>query len=328
MSSFAAELWYRTAAANTTTARRNYEAALRVFNRDERPYTWDAQDRAYNEWVNARATENAASEAYLAAIDAESEVEIELVTATERGAIQRVPLEIDAAEGAQRVAAGEEAAVGERAWCPQKACVYILFLAVIVTVVCLLAFGGIDTTKKSDSGGSDDEDSGSQISDGKNPGTGDEFSASGEYFQYVHQIMEAAKPGGSAWTSDAAAECNSSTAWLRDATQRIADMNRDVQDTVQAQAEQVDNGRETLGNVLNGLMAAVSIAEALYSAGPAGPALSYHFQLATAGAAVTKDTDTTDGMHTAAQQNAARLRELTCDYREVFARLSADGVQG
>ncbi|MBY0441948.1 MAG: hypothetical protein K2Q25_07410 [Mycobacteriaceae bacterium] len=315
---------YREAGADTSTARRNFEAATRAFERGQSPATWAARDDAYQAWVVAREVENAAAEAYYEGSLAAENGGIEMVRtagsalpvpapapvlALEEGPIARPGLlEI----GADDAVAGERLVVDERVGYLQKAGVAILFLAVVVTLACLLGFGVI-ATRKSHDGGSDDE----------NPDTGAVFAVSENCFQYADHLV--AVDPGSSWASGAAADFRSQIESLQDALQHTVDLNRGVHQTVQTQAKQVHRGKETLGNVLNGLIAAVSIAEALSGAGPAGPAISHQFQLATASAAVATDTDTTNGMHEDAQRNAEHLAELTHGYGEALSGLAIGG---
>ena len=298
---------YREAGANTSVARRNYQAAAREFERGQGPVTWAEQDEAYNAWQVTRRTENAAADAYYEAAMAAENGEIELVHMA--GPAPQV-LEIGIAE---EIAGDEQLAAGERVGYLQKAGLAILFLAVLVTLACLFAFRVIPT-KKSHAGGSAEENPG-----GQGPDTGGAFGVSERCFRYSDQLLTV--DSTPEWTSGAAAHFGSLVASLQAALQQIAEVDQGVHETVQIQAKQVHRGKETLGNVVNGLMAAMSIAEALYGAGPAGPVISHQFQLAAASSAVTTDTDTTNGMHENAQRNAERLEELAQSYHELRCSL-------
>lgn len=198
---------------------------------------------------------------------------------------------------------------------PNDLRVRLLWLAAGVIVASLLGFGIAEALN------SDQKGSGAKDSDNGNPQPGDEFFVSSSCFWDVHQMLENVE-SGSAWAGDVAGYYDARGMLLRDMTQQLADAGLEVNGVVQTETEQVAHGRESLENVLNGLMVAVPIAESLYGAGPAGPALSHNFQVVSASAAVGSGTDTTNKMHDDSQKNAERLSGLAQEYAEVLSRLS------
>ena len=83
---------------------------------------------------------------------------------------------------------------------------------------------------------------------------------------------------------------------------------------MRTQAEQVEKGRGILVNAFDGLQLAMPVSESLYFSGPAGPALSYSFQLAVTNAGVGASIDTTNTMHENSQKHAKRLLALSQQY--------------
>ncbi|MBY0441751.1 MAG: hypothetical protein K2Q25_06390 [Mycobacteriaceae bacterium] len=104
---------------------------------------------------------------------------------------------------------------------------------------------------------------------------------------------------------------------------QAADMSEDVDATVATQAEQVSAGKTNLENILSGLQLALPVAESLYFSGPAGPAISHHYQLAVANSAVETSTDTTETMHENAQMHARELTELAQQYDQALLAVPA-----
>ena len=109
---------------------------------------------------------------------------------------------------------------------------------------------------------------------------------------------------------------------------RAAATNTQVDAVVQHQGEQVKATRQTLDNLLNGLQAAVPVAQALYFSGPAGPALSYNFQLSVATPATSTATDSMNQMETHAAEHAKTLTTLSQEYAEVASAISTAGSAG
>lgn len=135
-------------------------------------------------------------------------------------------------------------------------------------------------------------------------------------------MLPTAEPGG-AWAGGAEADHKVQNTVLGELASQLAETGRQVKAVVQTQAEQVSGGRETLGNVVNGIDLAIPVSHALYFSGPAGPAISLQFQLAVAGSATGTCADTINEMHEDAQGNAERLNALTRKYDEMFKRLPA-----
>ena len=98
------------------------------------------------------------------------------------------------------------------------------------------------------------------------------------------------------------------------AVDQVSATNRKIDDVVQAQARQVNDGREVLGNHFDGLQLAMPVSESLYYSGPAGPVLSYHFQLVVANAAVGSGINTAKDMHEKARKHGQRLAILAQHY--------------
>lgn len=158
--------------------------------------------------------------------------------------------------------------------------------------------------------------------DSPNPDSERGFAASTDHFQGAHEALSGVGPS-QGWTGDSGTRHGEQNAAFTAQVRQVGRASQDVDATVQTQAEQVTSGKETLTNLLNGLQAAVPISQSLYFSGPAGPAMSYQFQLAVATPAVSTASDTTNGMHANAQQHAQRLTELTQHYDAAFRLISA-----
>lgn len=208
------------------------------------------------------------------------------------------------------------AALGEDQAKRDKAClVFILLFAIIIATIILCAFmpaiidAILGSGKKRDS---DQPETDSQ----------DAFGASGENFRDVYEQLRCAGPA-EGWAGSSGNSYATQTAGLRDLLGQITELNQDVDNTVRGEAEQVDSGRKTLENVLAGLQLAIPVAESLYFSGPAGPALSYHYQIAMANSSISTGTDTTTAMHENAQQNGDRLTLLAQKYGAALQFLPA-----
>lgn len=92
---------------------------------------------------------------------------------------------------------------------------------------------------------------------------------------------------------------------------------------MQTEAEQVNDGRETLGNTFDGLQLAIPVSQSLYFSGPAGPAISFSFQLAVVNSAVGTGIDTTNKMHEDSRKHGERLIALAQQYDEAFRLVSS-----
>ncbi|MBY0442685.1 MAG: hypothetical protein K2Q25_11220 [Mycobacteriaceae bacterium] len=148
------------------------------------------------------------------------------------------------------------------------------------------------------------------------------FAKSGSYFRDMHQTLQEAADSGEEWTGGAAdchtGQCSSLTALM----EQLADTSAGVHATVQSQGRQVEEGRQFLGNTMTGLELAMPVARTLYWSGPAGPALSYHYQLAVAHPAVCSSVDTAKDTHDGAQKNAERLTAVAQSYDSLTDGLS------
>ncbi|MBY0441210.1 MAG: hypothetical protein K2Q25_03600 [Mycobacteriaceae bacterium] len=141
-----------------------------------------------------------------------------------------------------------------------------------------------------------------------------EFAVSGNHFLNAQQKFQEIAGTSAGWVSDSQARYGDQTTAFSGLLGQVAKTNQQVNTTVQTEAQQVNNDKETLGNILTGLHLAIPVAESLYFSGPAGPALSYHFQLATANSAVSTGTDTANTMHENSATHAEKLTELLETY--------------
>lgn len=153
--------------------------------------------------------------------------------------------------------------------------------------------------------------------DDPQPEPEDGLAVSGDLFRKVYEALASADQGDG-WTGTSATHYGDHTAAFHDLIRQVAETNQDANTTVETEAQQVNTGRATLKNTLNGLQLAMPISESLYFSGPAGPALSYNFQLTVASSAVNTGTDTTNNMHQNAQRNAECLTALLGQYDEAL----------
>ncbi|MBY0443013.1 MAG: hypothetical protein K2Q25_12920 [Mycobacteriaceae bacterium] len=150
------------------------------------------------------------------------------------------------------------------------------------------------------------------------------FAASGQHLLDAHRMLSDVNPQ-EGWAGGSKSYYATRNAEFTDMIKQIAATSQGVDSTVQTEAEQVDNGREILGNSLVGLQLAIPVSEVLYFSGPAGPALSYSFQLGVANSAVGTSVDTTNAMHKNSVQHAERLTTLTQRYDAVRQSVTAAG---
>lgn len=120
---------------------------------------------------------------------------------------------------------------------------------------------------------------------------------------------------GRAWDGSSSACYEDRIVDLLELISQVVAAGQGVDAIVRTQAGQVEHGRETLGNVLNGLQLAIPVAASLYFSGPAGPALLQNFQLVMAHAGVGTGAGTAKTMDDNARQHAQLLAALTehCD---------------
>lgn len=155
---------------------------------------------------------------------------------------------------------------------------------------------------------------------------GDDFVVSNDHLLAVHKELSDATPANEdGWVSGAASGFATQISLFEDLISRMENANERVRAVVQTQAGQVEDGKSTLGNVLDGLGLAIPVAQTLWFSGPVGPALSYQYQLATSSAAMGTTTGTANGMHDNAEKNAASLDGLAQEYHAILTGLSAMG---
>ncbi|MBY0442512.1 MAG: hypothetical protein K2Q25_10320 [Mycobacteriaceae bacterium] len=192
-----------------------------------------------------------------------------------------------------------------------KAALYVVLLAgVLVGIV----VGSQASKKKHHSHSQDSDDEAAQA--------GGEFAVSGACLRDINAILRGVDPGcRDGWTGGAAASLRNVNGALGDLISQVAEANDEVYATAQTQDRQVKNARSTLENLFNELNAAIPVARSLYFSGPAGPALSYNFQLAVSNPAASTTLDTTNAMHEHAQENADRFSELSQKYEQLVNNL-------
>ena len=163
---------------------------------------------------------------------------------------------------------------------------------------------------------SDEDSSGDSENDtGPEEASENEFAVSSNHFRNAHQKLQeiAGAPGD--WVSDSQTRYGDQNAQFRELLGQVAQLNQQVDTTVQTESQQVNNDRETLENTLGELHLAIPVAESLYFSGPAGPALSYQFQAAVAHSAVSTSTDTANTMHENSEKHGEQLTALSENYR-------------
>lgn len=192
-----------------------------------------------------------------------------------------------------------------------------------VGIAILVGFGVLYVLARVGRSGGGGSGGGRNLGEGS-PETGTEFGASCGLIRAAHGPSGPGEQEG-AWTGSAQARHAAWHIGMRDLGSQMADTDQAVQAVVRTQSEQVTGGRETLGNVLNGVDLAIPVAHALYFSGPVGPVLSYNFQMGVAGSALGTSADAVNSMHENAQQNAGRLDALAHGYDEMFGRLCEMG---
>lgn len=203
----------------------------------------------------------------------------------------------------------------------------VLFIIRVAVVVALVAWGtfGYFSRHRGNPGGGGGGGNLGEESPAADPEMGSEFGASSGHFRYAREILRGGADSGDEWTGAAAGCHGGRLALLGDLVGQASDTGQELKDVVATQAKQVNDGRETLENVLNGLGLAMPVAQTLWYSGPAGPALSYQFQLATSNSAIGTSADTMDEMHDNAQENAVRLDALAQKCSQLFELLSEMG---
>ena len=195
----------------------------------------------------------------------------------------------------------------------------IIFGMIIIGAIIGGAFGFIEIQKHEN----DESSSGSGTSDSENIATGDEFAVSSDQLREVQELLATANPENR-WSGAAAATHSDQSSALSALASQMADVNSEAHATVQKQGTQVGQGRASLDDTLNELGFAIPVAQSLYYSGAAGPALSYHFQLAVSSSSVNTGVDTASDMHDKACENAVRLDTLNQNYHQLLAALTSD----
>lgn len=191
----------------------------------------------------------------------------------------------------------------------------LIFGAIGVTAMCLLIF--LPHSSKND----DDDENPPEDFNEENSELQNVFAVSGHHFSSVQETWRNAEPEGAGWLSYSGTHYASQNTGFRNLVGQIAELNHQADTAVRTEDEQVHNGRATLENVLGELHAAIPVAESLYVSGPAGPALSYNFQMAVANSAVGTATDTTNDMHENSTKHAETLTALAQQYNETLSRI-------
>lgn len=173
-----------------------------------------------------------------------------------------------------------------------------------------------------DSEDSDEEKEEDQDEDEESPNAEDAFALSSNHFWSVYETLEHAGPENS-WKSSSEACYTTQNNEFRDRIGQIANASQEVDFIVQTEAEQVNNGRSTLENLLGGLQLALPVSKDLYFSGPAGPALSHSFQLAVTNPAVGAGTETTNTMHENSKKHGQNLIAVAQQYDEALSSLCA-----
>lgn len=194
--------------------------------------------------------------------------------------------------------------------------IIIIAAAIMLTFAMVALFSPSSFKGKNHSSSDEAENTDQEASDSENA-----FALSGDHFQGVYGALCGITGSTDGWAGDSGTRFADKNAEFRNLMAQIADLNQEVDTTVQTENEQVNDGRETLGNSLNELDLAVPVAQSLYFSGPAGPALSYSFQLAVSSPAINTGVDTTNTMHENSQRHGNRLTALFERYDEAFRSL-------
>ena len=196
----------------------------------------------------------------------------------------------------------------------------MIAVAIVIIAGMAIMCGVMEAKRKS----KNKHDSDSQNSDEETAPVGSEFAVSSARLHDVNVLLCDVEPGSrDGWAGGAATRLRAVNSSFGELSAHIVEVNDAVYGTVQTQDEQVQGCRSTLNNIIDELSAAVPVAQSLYFSGPAGPALSYNFQLAVSNPALSTSADTTNTMHDHAQENAARLTGLTQQYEALGTELAA-----
>ena len=180
---------------------------------------------------------------------------------------------------------------------------------VVVCIAALFAVGYLAGNRSFSRGGG----SGGNSRASENPEKGNAFAVSSGYLRDVQESLQG-EDLAEKWTGGASVSHADECVTFGELLKQVADTGDGVQAAVRGQGRQVDNGREFLDNVFTGVESAMPVAEALYWSGPAGPMLSYQYQLAVANPAVGTSVNKDKYMHDSAQKNAEDINVLTRHY--------------
>ena len=192
----------------------------------------------------------------------------------------------------------------------------ILLAAIAVSAACVLCFTpGLPTNVFGDNHPGDPHPD-----DPVDPDEETNFAVSGNHFRDAQSTLgNVSLEDG--WSGNSGTCHGDRHIGFKNLIEQVADTSQGVDTTVRTQAKQVNAGKETLDTTVTGLQLALPVAESLYFSGPAGPALSHHYQIAVANSAVESSTDTTKNMHENSKMHARRLTALIQQYDETLRSL-------
>ena len=199
-----------------------------------------------------------------------------------------------------------------------KACYAILFAGIIITGGLLAAYLPKMLRKHHHSHDGPDDTYSAETATTRERS----FAISGAHLMDVYHSSGARSLPESGWAGNSTASYGDCDTRLRALIDSFATTNHDVDSVLQTQAQQVNSGRQVLDDEINELQLAMPVSESLYFSGPAGPALSYYFQLAVANTAVGNGIDTTNQMHNHAREHGERLNTLAQQYDEALRTIS------
>ncbi|MBY0440721.1 MAG: hypothetical protein K2Q25_01090 [Mycobacteriaceae bacterium] len=194
---------------------------------------------------------------------------------------------------------------------------YILTVTTTMVIAFSIFFAAIPYCQKNPNAHKDKD------KDDSSPNRGDQFLASRDFLQGIHDTLQSSVTNHDhEWTGDGATYRATQGILMSEMTNQMANIGDRVHAVLSTQAGQVEDGRRNLENVLNELKLAMPISEALYFSGPAGPTISWHFQLATANSAISVSNATTREMNLHAGENGCRLNTMTEEYNRITTRFS------
>ena len=190
----------------------------------------------------------------------------------------------------------------------------VLVVALMLVIGCCVLFATTDIDDLKSSNSNDDKDSVEKK---------DSFAASDNLFRNVSDVLIDTNLGN-VWRGVAENYREVRNKNFTGLLNRVVDANQQVDSEIKSEADQVNEGRGTLGNILATVQLAIPVAESLWSSGPAGPALSNNFQLAVAHSSIGTASDTTNGMHEKSAAHARHLMALASVYDQTFSAMSSE----